>query len=75
MLRGFFCSREEELKNKFDFISKMAKCEICNSKIDTTFLGKIIGTIVKDKKGKKHTICFACQKTVKDKESILSKLK
>jgi len=50
------------------------KCVICNSKIDITFLGKIIGTYVKDAKGKKHTVCFECQKKFK-KEEMLAKLK
>jgi uncharacterized protein with PIN domain len=75
MWKDFTPSRGEGLKNKHVFMIKMAKCEICNSKIETTFLGKIIGTIVKDKKGKKHAICFACQKINPDKEAVLSKLK
>ncbi len=52
----------------------MTKCEICKNKIQETFLGKIIGTIIKDSKGKKHSICFECQKKFKSKEDILSKL-
>jgi hypothetical protein len=50
------------------------KCEICKEKISITFLKKIIGTVVKDKKGKKHTICAGCQKKIGSKEEILSKL-
>lgn len=50
------------------------KCEICKKKIEETFLKKIIGTYVKDAKGKKHAICFECQKTLGSKEKILEKL-
>ena len=38
------------------------KCEICKSKLAITFLEKPKGTYIKDKKGKKHTICFECQR-------------
>ena len=51
------------------------KCEICSSKIQETFLSKIIGTHIKDKKGKRHTICFECQKKFKNNEDILNNLK
>jgi len=51
------------------------KCEACKSKIETTFLSKILGTYVKDEKGKKHTICFECQKKFKGKEEILNAVK
>ena len=37
-------------------------CDICRKAIDTLFLGKINGTYVKDAKGKKHPVCFECQK-------------
>jgi hypothetical protein len=50
------------------------KCEICKKKIGETFLKKILGTIIKDSKGKKHTICFECQKKFKTKEEILTNL-
>jgi len=50
------------------------KCEICKKTIGETFLNKILGTIVKDGKGKKHTICFECQKNLRTKEEILKKL-
>ena len=50
------------------------KCDICGKKIETTFLRKLIGTIVKDKKGKKHPICFECQKNLKTKEDMLKKI-
>lgn len=50
------------------------KCEICKVEIATTFLEKIKGTVVKNKEGKKHTICFDCQKKFKSKDEILSAL-
>ena len=50
------------------------KCEICNEKIAETFLGKRIGTVVKDEKGKMHNVCNDCQKKLKMKEEMLSKL-
>ena len=44
----------------------MAKCAICNEKIEKTFLNKIKGTYVKGK-----TVCSKCQrksgKDLKDK--------
>jgi hypothetical protein len=51
------------------------KCEVCGKKIAETFLGKVVGTYVKDAKGKKHVICFECQKNLKTKEDILKNLK
>ncbi len=50
------------------------KCEICKKKIEETFLKKILGTVVKDKKGKKHNVCSSCQKKLGSKEKILEKL-
>jgi len=52
----------------------MVKCNICGKKIAETFLGKIVGTYIKDKKGKQHVICFECQKKFKTKEEILKNL-
>ncbi|MDP3765373.1 MAG: hypothetical protein Q8R04_02570 [Nanoarchaeota archaeon] len=51
------------------------KCTICGKSIDTTFLNKIIGTHVKDNKGKLHAICFECQKKFNSKEEILKAIK
>lgn len=51
------------------------KCEICSKKIEETFLKKIMGTYVKDSKGKKHNVCFDCQKKCQTKENILKELK
>ena len=51
------------------------KCEICKNKINETFLRKLIGTYIKDDKGKKHTVCFECQKKFKDKKQILENIK
>jgi len=50
------------------------KCEICNKKINETFLKKIVGSYVKDAKGKKHMICPECQTKFGKKEEILKKL-
>ncbi|MBW3015363.1 hypothetical protein KY330_03005 [Candidatus Woesearchaeota archaeon] len=51
------------------------KCEICGKKVATTFLNKILGTVVKDDKGKKHYLCFECQKKFKSKKEIMENLK
>ena len=50
------------------------KCEICKKRIEETFLKKILGTYVKDEKGKKHAICFECQKKFSSKEELLKQL-
>lgn len=48
------------------------KCSMCNEKIEETFLGKILGTYIKDGKGKKQAVCSACQKKVKnDRKAML----
>lgn len=51
------------------------KCEICSRKIEETFLKKIVGTVVKDDKGKKHNVCFECQKKFPEKDKQLENLK
>jgi len=51
------------------------KCSICHKSIETTFLGKLIGTYVKDSKGKLHSVCFECQKKFASKEEILKAIK
>lgn len=53
----------------------MVKCKVCGNKVDTTFLNKLLGTYVKDSKGKKHAICFECQKKLPSKETILKEIK
>jgi len=50
------------------------KCEICKKRIEETFLKKMLGTYVKDEKGKKHAICFECQKKFSSKEELLKQL-
>jgi hypothetical protein len=50
------------------------KCEICKNKIEQTFLNKVLGTYIKNDKGKKHLICKECQKNLGSKEKILEKL-
>ena len=51
------------------------KCEVCSKNIEITFMNKILGTYVKDSKGKKHTVCFECQKKFQSKEKILENIK
>ena len=51
------------------------KCSICSKSIDTTFLNKLIGTYIKDGKGKLHSVCFECQKKFSSKEDILKAIK
>jgi hypothetical protein len=51
------------------------KCEICSRSIETTFLKKILGTYIKDAKGKLKPICFECQKKFTSKEEMLKALK
>lgn len=53
----------------------MAKCDICKEKVGETFLNKALGTYVKNEKGKKHLVCSECQRHLKDKTTILKKLK
>ncbi len=53
----------------------LMKCELCKKGIEQTFLAKILGTYVKDAKGKQHVICFECQKKFQKKEDILAQLK
>jgi len=50
------------------------KCEICKKKVEETFLKKILGTYIKDEKGKKHAVCFECQKKFPTKEELLKQL-
>jgi hypothetical protein len=38
------------------------KCDICGRKIETTFLNKVVGTVMRNSKGKKKTVCNECQK-------------
>lgn len=52
----------------------MVKCEICKTKLEETFLKKILGTCVKDAKGKKHLVCSQCQKQLGSKQEILKKI-
>ncbi|MBU0535974.1 MAG: hypothetical protein KKE20_03350 [Nanoarchaeota archaeon] len=52
----------------------MAKCDICKTKIESTFLNKILGSYIKDNKGKKHLLCPECQKKHPKKAEALKKL-
>ena len=49
------------------------KCDICGTKTDTTFLKKIVGTYMKNSKGKKKIVCPDCQKKY-SKEELTTKL-
>ena len=49
------------------------KCELCNKKIETTFMNKIVGTLYTKGK-KKKAVCNNCQKTNTPKE-IKEKIK
>jgi hypothetical protein len=52
------------------------KCEMCGNNIGKSFMEKIIGTYVKDQAGKKHAVCFECQKKASnDKKKILESIK
>ena len=46
------------------------KCDICRKKIEETFLKKIVGTMVKDAKGKKHFVCPDFQQKHKKEDRI-----
>ncbi len=51
-------------------------CEICNKKIEKTFLGKILGTVVRDENGKLHYVCSNCQSAFNnDKSKMLEEIK
>ncbi|MBN2567005.1 hypothetical protein JXB02_02885 [Candidatus Woesearchaeota archaeon] len=51
------------------------KCAICKAGIGETFLKKMIGTIIKDAKGKRYPVCPACQqKHQNDKKEMLKAL-
>ena len=50
------------------------KCEVCGSKIETTFPAKLIGGYVKDAEGKKHAVCSQCQKKFQKKDELLKEL-
>jgi hypothetical protein len=51
------------------------KCEICSQNVKETFLKKILGTYVKDAKGKKHIVCQLCQKQNQGKKRIIELVK
>ncbi|MFC1647922.1 hypothetical protein ACFL1B_00530 [Nanoarchaeota archaeon] len=49
------------------------KCVVCSKQVETTFLGKPIGTYVKDSKHKKKAVCQECQKA-KSMDEIRKKI-
>ncbi|MFH1505392.1 MAG: hypothetical protein ABIE94_00165 [archaeon] len=44
------------------------KCKICGKKVEETFLKKLVGTYVKNEKGKKFPVCKDCQEKHSMKE-------
>jgi len=50
------------------------KCAICSKNIETIFLNKIVGTMMR-KNSKKHYVCADCQKKYKTKEELLNTIK
>ncbi|MBI2142047.1 hypothetical protein HYU15_00980 [Candidatus Woesearchaeota archaeon] len=50
------------------------KCAVCKKQVKETFLKKLVGTHVKDRKGKLSAVCFECQKRHKTKEELLAAL-
>jgi hypothetical protein len=40
------------------------KCDICGKKVETIFLGKLLGSQVKNKAGKKKVVCQNCQRAL-----------
>ena len=55
-------------------MERMANCELCKRKVQELFLGKMKGGYVKDAKGKKHLLCFECQKKFPSKKEQLEQL-
>jgi len=49
------------------------KCDICGEKIKEIFLNKPLGTIIRNKKGKKKSVCSECQSKL-SKDDMLEKL-
>ncbi|MFH1770746.1 MAG: hypothetical protein ABH828_04260 [archaeon] len=49
------------------------KCDVCGKKVETTFLNKVLGTYMKNKKSKKKLVCKDCQQK-HSKEELLTKL-
>ena len=51
------------------------KCSICKNKIKKIYLNKIVGTYIKDQKGKEHPVCSECQSEFQNKKELLEKIK
>ncbi len=51
------------------------KCSVCGKKLAVAFLKKIVGSYVKDDKGKLYPVCSECQKKLRTKEEILKHIK
>jgi hypothetical protein len=54
----------------------MVRCGICKKAVPETFLKKLIGTTIKDEKGKMHAVCSSCQENLgNDKKKMLAEMK
>ncbi|MBC8501076.1 MAG: hypothetical protein ISS25_02850 [Nanoarchaeota archaeon] len=49
------------------------KCDVCGKKVETTFLAKVVGSYIKNKKSKRKLVCNKCQQKY-SKEQLLKKL-
>lgn len=53
---------------------KKEKCILCEEEVQTSFLDKPVGTIVKikkDDKNEQYLVCCSCQKQGKGKKDVL----
>ncbi|MBI4146549.1 hypothetical protein HY489_04390 [Candidatus Woesearchaeota archaeon] len=50
------------------------KCSLCSKDLAETFLKKIIGSYVKNAKGKLLPVCRECQKKFPTKDALLKQL-
>ena len=50
------------------------RCRICRKAVEETFLKKILGTYIKDKKSNKQVISKGSPKKMKKSEEILKKI-
>jgi len=55
-------------------VGLVMKCDICKKTLAETFLKKIVGSYVKDEKGRLHPVCRECQKKLKSKEELLKNI-
>ena len=53
----------------------MVKCKVTGRHIETTFLGKLLGTYIKDEKGKMYPVSREAQKMYPSKEELFKHFK